>query len=142
MRYLSLLIIATMFIAVGTAQDIEMTDEEMDQAQQFVNNYSEDLPGFLKSVIGDQRINTNIEADNDTIRYSATTEGITVENLTKGSLEDPTLVVNTSKETIEEISEAEDPAQKTRQKVKDDEITYESYGMFNQLKTFVMDLFF
>jgi hypothetical protein len=136
-------LVGTLLMASGAvAQDANLTDEELEQAQTFFNEYSEDLPGFLKTVIGDQRINANIESGNHTFTYSAETEGITVENVSRDRIDDPTLVVNTSESTIEDIAEANNSAQVTREKVNEGEITYESHGAFNKLKTFVMSLFF
>ena len=141
MRYLITGFVAVMLATSATAQDVRLDEEEMDQAQEFMNRFSEDLPGFLQSVLGDQRINANIEDGNETVVYSAETEGMTVQNLSDERLEDPTLVVNTSVSTIEDVYESNNTAEEVRQKFNEGEITYESRGLVNQIMTFVMELF-
>ena len=141
MRYIATAFLAVMLVTSATAQDVRLDEQEMDQAQDFMNRFSEDLPGFLQSVLGDQRINANIEDGNETVVYSAETEGMTVQNLSDERLEDPTLVVNTSVSTIEDVYESNDTAEEVRQKFNEGEITYESRGLINQIMTFVMELF-
>lgn len=141
MRYIATAFLAVMLVTSAAAQDVRLDEQEMDQAQDFMNRFSEDLPGFLQSVLGDQRINANIEDGNETVVYSAETEGMTVQNLSDERLEDPTLVVNTSVSTIEDVYESNNTAEEVRQKFNEGEITYESRGLVNQIMTFVMELF-
>jgi hypothetical protein len=108
---------------------------DLDQTKDDYNNNIEKIPGFIRKLIGTERINCYIEtAGGEEVVLSAVTEKGMIEELELEELEEPTMIVHTSEATIEAILEAEDPVARLKQALKDDELTYEAQGFGKKLK--------
>lgn len=133
----------TLITASATAQtNLSETLESFDnrKIQQEINNRSDEVPGIVESVFGNQKANIHIEGELNR-SYRLKTSGARVENFSQGSWENPTLEVWTNTSTVEEIINSETPSQKLKQKLENDEIRYREKGLLNKLRFAVVNLF-
>jgi len=143
----SLAIVATALFIVSTASATTIvTPDELAQGlnatqaeviQESYNDEVEEVPFFVKQIVGDQRINLEYEDRDYRIRM-VRAEISTLEN---GEWDSPSLEVQAEPEDLEEMMNSEEPWDELRQKLNDGEIEYEERGFVNNLKFSVAELF-
>ena len=110
-------------------------DADLETVKQDYNAKFEQVPGFIKTLIGTERINCYITLDNgELMTLSAVTNKGMIEELAKGEQEGPTLIVNTTQQTIQSILDSEDPFERLKQALKDDEISYQATSFGKKVK--------
>lgn len=142
MKKTALTLALTLFIAGATAQSTsfeELNSSDLENYQEQINAQSDQLPGFLSSLIGDQTININIESGDTDISVGAVMNGTKVEQLQMGGYENATFRVNTSEKQIRKITESEEPIRTLNTKLENGEIEYGTEGALNSLKTFIAE---
>lgn len=126
--FLLVLTLPLAYAQVSTLPSLDVVKEDY-------NSNLEEVPKFIKSLIGTERINAYITLDNGTdIAIKATTEEGLVKQLAYGELDDPTLVARTSEETVAEILNAEDSLQRLEEALDNKEITYEATSLKKKIK--------
>jgi hypothetical protein len=122
-----------LLLLIPVVQALDMP--ELDQVKEDYNSNIENIPGFVRKLIGTERINCYVETEGgDEVILSAITEKGMIEELKLEELEEPTMIVHTSEATIEAILEAEDPVAMLKQALKNDELTYKAQGFTKKLK--------
>jgi len=148
----AVLLVASSAIAQTTETDlnttgqIESTTVNLTQLQNQYNQRSDEIPGFVGSVIGDQTITINLselETGSEMLEediIGVKTNCVKTEDIQWGAFEEPSLKIWITQENVESINNAEDTAQKINQMMKNDEIRYETYTLGNALKFGLMEL--
>ncbi|MFH0978812.1 MAG: hypothetical protein V1837_05925 [Candidatus Woesearchaeota archaeon] len=99
------------------------------------NSNIDNVPGFVKSIIGTERINCHISLDDgSTLNVMATSSKGKLESLDFGELENATMIVKTSEATISKITSADNPITELKKALSDKEITYEPQGFMKKVK--------
>lgn len=131
---------ATAITIRGQEVDFHSIDQEQLEAtkEQYNKQHSEDVPGLIKSLAGDERVNLNISTEKGPAVYGFVMDGMKMSRVEKGGIEDPTLIVYTSEETLKAIAEADNPRDRAVQALRDDEIRHETVGFFRSVKYGVM----
>lgn len=131
----------------NTSAQVETPTLNLTQLQSRYNQNSDQIPGFVGSIIGDQTITVNLsemETGSEMLEedvIGVKTNGVKTEDLQWGEFEDPTLKIWITQENVETLSEAEDTPQKLKEMMKNDEIRYETYSFGNAVKFGIMELF-
>lgn len=113
----------------------DISQEQIDEAvQEYNDQYTDKVPGLVKSLVNDERINVNISTETNPIVYGAVLNGMEIQQVEEGGIEDPTLKVYVSTDTIETIAQAENPRKRAVTALKQDEIRYETVGFWRGLK--------
>ena len=133
-RLLLIFIIGILMTGFTAALSIPglIEDPSKQQLQSYADKYNEnidDVPGFVKTIVGDQKINLHYE----NFTYGLETEDMKVENVTAPH-DNSSLEIWVEKEDIEEIAEANNSKKKLKQKLDNDEIRYEEKGIINKVK--------
>lgn len=102
------------------------------------NNNTKQVPGLIVALVGGERINLHITAQEETVIYGFVLKGAKIKDYQEGGIEDPTLEVFTSMETIDAIRTAENPQKRAVRALNSDEITYRTTGIVNRIKFGVM----
>lgn len=120
--------------------DAAQDQDHLNEVADAYNRQVEELPEYAKRVVGDERINANISVesvedfDEDRLVYGIEMDGAKIDSIGTGALEDPTLTVYTSAETLEAIASAEDPQQRALDAFNGDGIEYEAHTLMNKLR--------
>ena len=81
--------------------------------QDFAESYNiriNTVPNILKSLLGSERVAIKVLLNNgDTFRVGYETKNGRIIRIVEGSLENPTVIVNTTQTTIDRINNAKDP---------------------------------
>ncbi len=127
---------ATAITVNGHEINLQNIDPEQieEGVQAYNTNYTDQVPGLVQSLVGDERVTVNISAGNDTIVYSVVMDGMQIERVEDSGLDDPTLIVYTSTETVETIVTAENPRDRAVNALREGEIWYETVGFLRTLK--------
>lgn len=138
-RIRTVLVILLLLTGVSAGAQVSVTESgELENVDELIadynGNYAQQLPGLVRSIIANQRINVEISSDTETITYGVVFQGVQVTDWAEGGVNDPTLTVTTSVTTIEAIGQAENPRQRAVQAFKTGEIQYRAVGVWNQLK--------
>ncbi len=123
------------------APDTELSFTDIDQkmlddlAQQYNKDVAHRIPKPIAVFIADERVNLHIETEggNETV-YGVAMTGVEVDNAAVGGIDRPTVDVYTSEETLNAITNAENPQDRAVQAYKDDDIRYEAYGLLRSIR--------
>ncbi|MBW2992759.1 hypothetical protein KY345_06090 [Candidatus Woesearchaeota archaeon] len=111
----------------------------LDNPETAMNEYNsniDNVPSFVKAIFGDERINAEIELAEGSRRYGIVTEKGIIMNVTEGYIEEHTLEVYTTEETVNKIIEAEDQVEALREALDNKEIEYKAVKVKTKIKTF------
>lgn len=134
-RIVLLLALTGLFITATAAQISESdvpADPSVHQLQQYAeiyNNNTDKVPGFVRSIVGDQTINLHYE--NST--YGVEMNDMQVENVTT-PYNQSSLEVWVDRKDIVEVANANNSVDELRTKLDNDEITYKEHGVANKVK--------
>ncbi len=114
----------------------QIDQEMLDEA---VTHYNEDiadeLPGIVSSLVRNERINVYIEDDaGDEHVFGVATDGVAIETARIGGVDNATLRIYTSVETLDSIIYSDEPLNRTVEALETGEIRYEAEGFFRNLK--------
>lgn len=118
-----------------SADDIDPGD--LEEYREKINQYSDQMPDFLASIIGDQTINVRIDTNSSRETVGIKMNGTRVQEVKPEGYENSTLEVNTNKQQIRNITSSENPVQALNTKLKNGDIEYDSEGYVNTIRTFI-----
>ncbi|WP_414837097.1 hypothetical protein [Candidatus Nanohalococcus occultus] len=133
------LVLATLvlaFMAFGAAQ----TADSVEDARTVYNNQTDQVPDFLASIVGGERINVEINESGDITTIGVVMDGIKAEKVQLGGVENETINGYVERQTLDDIASSNDPLQRTVTAIKEDEITYSATSTSGKLKLGVIDL--
>lgn len=139
-----LLAAALIFSFVGATMAI--TPSEVHSLSDRYNSQLEEAPGFLKALVGNQRINLHVESpENETLDDS--TFGINMSQavlsgVQDGGFDNPTLEVWVEDQDITTVADSRNPLNMTSNLMKEDKIRYRSHGIINSIRMAFAALFF
>lgn len=108
-----------------------------DKVMEEYNKNIEYVPGFIKTIFGNERINLEVSLENGSKReYGILTEKGTIISVEKQYLEDPTLNAKISEATINKLLQAEDQVGALKEALDNKEIGYEAVKVKTKVKTF------
>jgi hypothetical protein len=144
MQKQSTIILAVVLCAAATAaitvngQEIDLQNIDKDRiedgVQRYNANYSDQVPGLVQSLVGDERVTVNVSADDENIVYGVVMDGMQIDRVEQGGLDNATLVVYTSTDTVETIATADNPRDRAVTALRQEEIRYETVGLFRTIK--------
>lgn len=121
----------------AVAQSPSPDEIDFGEAAEQFNNNTAVLPGFVKSLIGDQRINLHLTIDGQNETIAIVMEGIQIKNTSEEALDDPSLEVWLSQEAIRQIMESDAPVEEFSTKLQNGEIAYQVNGTGNKVMFWV-----
>ncbi len=134
--------LALLMAPAVTAADFNLDQENLDDYRETANNHSEELPKFVKDLVGDQDINIYIDRNlSETYNLSLQMNGTEIENIDNQSLEKPDLEVWTSTDIIQNISESEQPVEEIKTAINEDKIEYQANDTWTKIKLFFAETF-
>ncbi|RCV64266.1 hypothetical protein C5S53_09825 [Methanophagales archaeon] len=142
---ISVVLILSSFLLVGILQPVLGLEEgfgqlgDLKRGVEIYNQNVDDLP-FIKSLIGEERINCKISlGDGNVLMYGIETgKGAKVISVEVAEISDPTMKVYTTESTICTIMNAEAPVSAFHDAFNTGTIKLEGVGLANELKVGVM----
>lgn len=120
---------------IGQGIDGEAFAENIDLVKNSYNDNLDNIPGFVKSIIGTERINAHLSMnDGSMLVLGAVTEDARILELSVGEISEPTLNIYLSEKVIMDIQNSDNPVDALEAAIKDGDITYKAVGMFKKLK--------
>jgi hypothetical protein len=104
------------------------------------NSNLDKIPNFVKSVLGNERINAELLSAEGNRQYGIVMNEGAIASIGTGFLENPTLEIKASKSTIKSILQADNQLNQLEYALDNDEITYDAIGLKTEAKTFLADL--
>ncbi len=126
-------------LAASTAALTLPEEDELDQFKEAYNNQTEEVPGFVGSIVGGERVNFKLEVDGSNKTLGAVFDGVEIENISRSGIEDPTLVVWTDNQTVSTVLESEEVYSALRQGLEEDDIDYETRSTTAGIKVTVLE---
>lgn len=145
MKYLVTITVSLLLISLAASQpnmtesDFEHFHNQIDleELEEEVNQNQEDIPSFVKSIVGDQRINIEFKETDE--NYSAVLKGTEIQELDNRSLENPTLEVEVNESSMAAVMESEQPADELKEALDEGEIEYETLTATNTVRMFITE---
>lgn len=147
------LLLTSISLAQSTAEktirepDLGQSHVNLTELKQSYNSRSDQIPGFVGSIIGDQTITVNLtglETGEEMLKkdlIGVETNGVKTEEIKWGAMEEPTLEIWVDESDVEKLSQAENPQQTLKKMLKTKEIRYETHTLGNSIKMGIMELF-
>ncbi|MBW6469890.1 MAG: hypothetical protein K0A90_01555 [Methanosarcinaceae archaeon] len=138
-KRLSILVLLTLVVSSCFASPVSAITQAEIESYLLVdyNNFissNPDLPSFVKSIFGDQVIHIIITKTGGDIELAAVTNSDAyITGIESGKPENPTLLVTSNEETVDNILGSTDPATVTMDALKNKDITYEGVGLKNKI---------
>ncbi len=138
------LIISTGGINELEAEVVELPEEKtlFELLKEYVpvyNENAENLPGFLKRIAGNERIDLEIALENgSTLNIGIATEGGYITEFSEGGIPEPTMRAWTSEDVARRIISSEDPVSTGANALKMGEIRYSGVGFVRTLRVFAV----
>lgn|GEM_PF-1525467 len=133
--------------------DPDLTEDEIDailgqdlftqmvEKINWYNNNTHLVPGFLKFLVGNSRVNLEIEMnDGSTMETYFVTQNAYVTEFEKGRLPDATGKAKTREDTVRKILASEDPIKEIQNAIQAGEISYSGVGFFESFKVEVVKM--
>lgn len=107
--HFKLVLILTLALA-ASAPASALTFDSIQRGVDLYNAGVENAPGVVKTLLGDERIQVEISRGNETpLMAGLETKNAFIVNMTKGEIEDPTIVMDAEEEAITRIFQSDDP---------------------------------
>ncbi len=119
--------------AVSQHRDPSRYLDEPSRAKELWNGNADRVPGAIRSLVSGERVNLHIETDEGERVYGIVMDGAEIAAINETALDDPTLEVFVSLETIRSIASAERPSQRAVQALNSGDIRYETKGFLRGL---------
>ena len=122
-----------------TSQTIELKEANLTEYEDRANQHTEELPSFVKDLVGDQDINVYIDhhtSESEDYNLSVEMNGTTVEEIESSSLEEPDIEVWTSSKIISNITESEKPVDQMQSAIDSGDIEYQANDTWTSIKLF------
>jgi hypothetical protein len=131
MKIITFWLISIITCSTATAASIL----ELDLVKETYNNNLDKIPGFVKRLIGTERINCYVTMNDGTeMKIGAVTKDSAIQELTDKEIGNATLKIYTSEKTILDISSSEKPANMLQEKLRNGEIRYEAIKFTSKAK--------
>lgn len=133
-RPLFLLVLALSIPVVAAQQPASPSrDQNLDALVDYWNQRADAVPRPIQVLIGDERINLNITAENGSVTLGVVMDGVKIDRIQREPLADPTLSITMDVETLAAIASAENPGRRAVKALQEGEIRYEAHGLGNRI---------
>ena len=134
--------LALFMAPAATAAEFDLDQESLKDYKEIANNHSDELPDFVKDLVGDQDINIYIDRNqSESYNLSFQINGTEIETIDNQSIEQADLEVWTSTEIIQNISESDQPVEQMRTAIDEEEIEYQANDTWTRIKVFFAETF-
>src|SRR3989338_884102 len=123
-----------LLMSTATAQEDTITVEDINQFIQIYNANVDQVPDFIKSIISNEKINIEVSTAQGTLQFYAVMQDSTIQSGSVGSLDDATLLISTSEETIRRIAASPDPVGELKIALNTGDVSYSGLGVFSSIK--------
>jgi hypothetical protein len=114
-------------------------DEMTTELEDYVGTYNlniENVPRFIKTIVGSERINLFIiVGGRRVVKYGLVSEKAKITDIEVGGLDNPTIKAYTNKKTFYNITGSSDPSAAFKEALDSKNLTYRGVKFLNKLKT-------
>lgn len=141
-KILPVLFLTLALVSPATAQEFQVEDYNVSEYTDEINSHSDQLPGFVKDIVGGEDINIYIDReDKEQYNLSISMDGMDVKNLSTTQMAEPTLEVWTSEDIIQKIVEADEPVTEMKDAINNGDIEYDAKKNWTKVKLFFANIF-
>lgn len=116
--------------------EVALTDEMTEKAMLAYNQNIEKVPGIIKALFGNERLNIHINS----MIIGVVTKDARIEEMKEGEIENPTMNVYVSKKVISDILKSDDPVSALLTALEKGDIKYEGVSIESRVKFFFVDI--
>ncbi|MEF8880688.1 MAG: hypothetical protein V5A72_02575 [Candidatus Nanohaloarchaea archaeon] len=116
-----------------------VNQNELDQFKEAYNNQTSEVPDFVGSIVGGERINLKLDVNGTNQTLGAAFDGIEITNISKDGINEPTMEVWTDQGDIQDIVESQNRYQALEQKLDNEEIDYKTTTIGAGIKMTIVD---
>ncbi len=130
-----LLLSSLVFAAEDTNKAITKYLDNLPQLKNDLNANLDKLPGFARSLIGNDKINLHFTRESgDVLEIYAELKGGKIEILDKGSLDKADIDIYANEKDINDITSSDNAKKTVKEKLNSDAISYKAKGLFRKMK--------
>jgi opacity protein-like surface antigen len=110
----------------ASAASVDVSSDGLNNLKENYNNQSSEVPDFVGSIVGGERINFKLEVNGTNETVGVSFDGVEISNITTEGLEDPTMEAWTDQETLTAVLNSTEKYETLEQKLNENEIEYKS----------------
>lgn len=121
-------------------KNVELTSENVvkaiEDSKATYNENVDQIPGFVRSIIGNERINVQIDMDDgSTVEFGVVFQNARIVKVDEPRIDDPTMRASTTENAIQNIAESENPVDAAIDALRNGDIQYEGTDTTSNIKT-------
>ena len=139
--FFAVVLVISVFAGIAVGMEDSDLFEDLKQQVDIYNQNVDEIP-FVKSLIGEERINCEISLDDGNMLTIGikTDEDAKVISLEKGEISDPTVRAYTNESTVRTIMNSSDPVSAFQDALNTGKIKFEGAGLGNKIMLRTMDI--
>jgi hypothetical protein len=134
-----LVITAALIILVAPAVSQSLNSTELNQFKETYNNQSSEVPDFVGTIVGGERINMKLERNGTNETVGVAFEGVEISDINASGVEDPTMNIWTDQETVSTVLNSSSKYDTLQEKLEENEIEYETTNLGTSIKVTVLE---
>lgn len=127
-------------IAAGKKNESKELFEILKGSVESYNKNLDKVPGAVKTIFGNERIDWSIALKDGTLRIGVLTKDGAVVEFKEGGISEPTIKLHSSEAAIRRILESQDPLEEYQKALNSNEVSYEGVGAVKKVKLFFVGL--
>ena len=134
------LFVGLVLLLVGSTAAISLPEaDELQEFKQVYNNQSDEVPGFVGKIVGNEKVNFRLETNSSNETLGVEFDGVEISNISGDGFENPTLEVRTDEKTVKEIMNSGNKYSVLQKKLDNGDIEYEASTTGAKIKVAIFD---
>lgn len=124
--------LACLIMLTGVASAV--TQSQIDEYTETYNQQTSEIPAWIGSIIGGEKINIILESNNTTHEAYVDMDGMKISEARNHTSENATLEVNADRDAVTAIASSDEPFKELKEKLREESISYETYSTTSKVK--------
>jgi len=133
-------LVTLVLLLIGSTAAATIPDSgELEQIKNEYNQQSSEVPSFVGTIVGGEKVNFKLEANNTNETVGVSFDGVEIANITRDGFDEPTLEVWSDQQTVTTVIESDSKYETLREKLDENEIQYEAKSTKSSIMVTIFD---
>jgi hypothetical protein len=134
-----LVISTALILLVAPAVSQSLNSAELQQFKETYNNQSSEVPDFVGTIVGGERINMKLERNGTNETLGVAFDGVEISDINASGVDEPTMKIWTDQDTVSTVLNSSSKYDILQEKLEENEIQYETTTLGASIKVTVLE---